>query len=215
MKPGVVAADMNLIVFTLSLSSFSWTRCRPCMWLRSLTWRLLRVSNDQSSILGRSEEICWKREWILYFVFIKIFSSLDDSKHFQFYIHPVTHTFIQSELPTLTVSPCDTRFCMFSHALTPHIQFLTPKKKQIFGLGVRSFSNSPTVDSAKERICNARFTPGAEAPRRAKESQAPPIHPPVKPLCGSHGLHRWFRRWVYCLRSTRAYRARKHTEKWF
>ena len=38
-----------------------------------------------------------------------------------------------AELPTLTVSPCDTRFCMFSHALTPHIQFLTPKKNQILG----------------------------------------------------------------------------------
>ena len=36
-----------------------------------------------------------------------------------------------AELPTLTVSPCDARFCMFSHALTPHIKFLTPKKNQI------------------------------------------------------------------------------------
>ena len=63
------------------------------------------------------------------------------------------------------------------------------QKKSDFGpRRVRSFSNSPTVDSAKERICNAGFTPGAEAPRRAKGSQAPPIHPPVKPLCGSHGL---------------------------
>ena len=109
-----------------------------------------------------------------------------------------------------------------SHATHP---ISHAKKKSDFGpRRVRSFSNSPTVDSAKERICNAGFTPGAEAPRRAKESQAPPIHPPVKPLCGSHGLrcaaprqglHRWFRRWVYFLRSTRAYHARKHTEKWF
>ena len=33
-----------------------------------------------------------------------------------------------AELPTLTVSPCDRRSCMFSHALTPHIQFVTQKK---------------------------------------------------------------------------------------
>ena len=60
-----------------------------------------------------------------------------------------------SELPTLTVSPCDTRFCMFSHALTPHIQFLTAKKKSDFGpRRVRYFSNSPRVAGAKERICN-------------------------------------------------------------
>src|SRR4029434_5666021 len=59
------------------------------------------------------------------------------------------------ELPTHTVSPCDTRFCMFSHALTPHIQFLTPKKISDFGpRGVRSFSNSQRVAGAKERICN-------------------------------------------------------------
>ena len=32
-----------------------------------------------------------------------------------------------TELPTLRVSPCDTRFCMFSHALAPHIQFLSQK----------------------------------------------------------------------------------------
>ena len=63
-----------------------------------------------------------------------------------------------------TVSPCDTRFCMFSHALTPHIQFLTPGPRR-----VRSFLNSPTVDSAKERICNARFTPGAEELKRRAE----------------------------------------------
>ena len=56
--------------------------------------------------------------------------------------------------------------------LTPHIQFLTPKKKSDFGpRRVRSFSNSPTVDGAKERIC--------------KESQAPPIHPLLK-LCVVH-----------------------------
>ncbi len=48
------------------------------------------------------------------------------------------------ELPTLTLSPCDTRFCLFSLALTPHIQLLTKKKKKkntILGQ-VRSFSNS-------------------------------------------------------------------------
>ncbi|KAE8276951.1 hypothetical protein D5F01_LYC25339 [Larimichthys crocea] len=31
------------------------------------------------------------------------------------------------ELPTLTVSPCVTRFCPSPHALTPHIRFLTLK----------------------------------------------------------------------------------------
>ncbi len=48
------------------------------------------------------------------------------------------------ELPTLTLSPCDTRFCLFS--LAPHIQLLTKKKKKYTILGqVRSFSNSPMV----------------------------------------------------------------------
>ena len=87
---------------------------------------------------------------------------------------------------------------------------------------VRSFSNSPTVDSAKERICNAGFTPGRAAPRTARRLPSTPL---LK-LCVVHmgcdapraprqGLHRWFRRWVYFLRSARAYRTRKHTEKWF
>ena len=40
----------------------------------------------------------------------------------------VFNVFIAAELPTLTVSPCDTRFCLFTHAYTPHIQFLTAKK---------------------------------------------------------------------------------------
>ena len=44
---------------------------------------------------------------------------------------------------------------MFSHALTPHIQFLTAKKKSDFGpRRVRYFSNSPRVAGTKERICN-------------------------------------------------------------
>ena len=106
-----------------------------------------------------------------------------------------------------------------SHATS---NFSRQKKSDFGPRRVRSFSNSPAVDGAKERICNARFTPGAEAPHRAKESQAPPIHPLLN-LCVVHmgcdaprqGLHRWFRRWVYFLCSTRAYRARKHTEKWF
>ena len=69
-----------------------------------------------------------------------------------------------------------------SHATHP---ISHAKKKSDFGpRRVRSFSNSPTVDGAKERICNAR----CKLKRRAKDSQAPPIHPPVKPLCGSHGL---------------------------
>ncbi len=51
-----------------------------------------------------------------------------------------------AELPTLTLSPCDTRFCLFSHTLTPHIQLLTQKKKNDLGPRlVRSFSNSPMV----------------------------------------------------------------------
>src|SRR4029434_7478059 len=63
----------------------------------------------------------------------------------------------------------DTRFCMFSHALTPHIQYLTQKKKKSdFGpRRVRSFSNSPTVDAAKERIFNPirciLFTPKSQS----------------------------------------------------
>ena len=51
------------------------------------------------------------------------------------------------------------------------------KKKSDFGpRRVRSFSNSPTVDSAKERICNAGFTPGAwsAAPRQGKPGASPP-----------------------------------------
>ncbi len=40
------------------------------------------------------------------------------------------------ELPTLTLSPCDTRFCLFS--LAPHIQLLTQKKKK-HDLGPGSF----------------------------------------------------------------------------
>ena len=49
-----------------------------------------------------------------------------------------------------------------SHAAHP---ISHAKKKSDFGhKRVRSISNSPTVDSAKERICNAGFTPGAEAP---------------------------------------------------
>ncbi len=44
------------------------------------------------------------------------------------------------ELPTLTLSPCDTRFCLFSLALTPHIQLLTQKKtKKKHDLGPSSF----------------------------------------------------------------------------
>ncbi len=56
-------------------------------------------------------------------------------------------TIIIAKLPTLTLSLCDTRFCLFSHTLTPHIQLLTQKKKKN-DLGprlVRSFSNSPMV----------------------------------------------------------------------
>ena len=44
-----------------------------------------------------------------------------------------------AELPTLTVSPCDTRFCMFSHALTPHIQYLTLKSPRRY-MALRSAS---------------------------------------------------------------------------
>ena len=106
------------------------------------------------------------------------------------------------------------------HTLSRHTSNFSRQKKSDFGpRRVRSFSNSPTVDSAKERICNL-FTPGAEElKRRAKESQAPPIHPLLN-LCvvhmGCDALHRWFRRWVYFLRSTRAYRARKlkYTQKY-
>ncbi len=43
------------------------------------------------------------------------------------------------ELPTLTLSPCDTRFCLFSLALTPHIQLITQKKKKKNDLGPSSF----------------------------------------------------------------------------
>ena len=54
-----------------------------------------------------------------------------------------------TELPTLTVSPCDTLFCLFTHAHTPHIQFLTAKKnKKRILRRVRSFPNYPTVDGA-------------------------------------------------------------------
>ena len=46
-----------------------------------------------------------------------------------------------TELPTLTVSPCDTLFCLFTHSHTPHIQFLTAKKNIIiiFFFETRSF----------------------------------------------------------------------------
>ncbi len=42
------------------------------------------------------------------------------------------------ELPTLTLSPCDTQFCLFSLALMPHIQLITQKKKK-HDLGPSSF----------------------------------------------------------------------------
>ncbi len=49
------------------------------------------------------------------------------------------------ELPTLTLSPCDTRFCLFSLALTRHatypITHAKQKKNTILGQ-VSSFSNS-------------------------------------------------------------------------
>jgi len=58
----------------------------------------------------------------------------------------------KTELPTLTVSPCDTRFCMFSrsHATQPISHC---KRNSDFGpRRVGSFSNSATIDGAKERI---------------------------------------------------------------
>ena len=51
------------------------------------------------------------------------------------------------------------------------------------------FRCEPAVMFWKDVQCNAGFTPDAEAQRqahRSKESQAPPIHPHVKPLCRLH-----------------------------